>query len=114
MTGSPQEQCEVQERGLCHSLRCRALHADEASPHKAHLARGHVPAHTPGQARHLGTDDFDDITNVEGHLFGSRALEVSYCRGQAKPCRKKAMWSELGPCGQPGQSLDSEGMAEVW
>lgn len=60
----------VQERGLCHSLRCRALHADEASPHKAHLARGHVPAHTPGQARHLGADDLDDITDTEGYLFG--------------------------------------------
>jgi hypothetical protein len=71
VAGSPQEQCGVQERGLCHSLRCRALHADEASPHKAHLARGHVPAHTPGQARHLGTEDLDDITNAEGHLFGA-------------------------------------------
>lgn len=55
--------------GLSHSLRHRALHADETAPHEAHLARGHVPAHAPGQAGNLGTQDLDEVAGTEGHLF---------------------------------------------
>lgn len=55
--------------GLSHSLRHLALHADETRPHKPDLARGHVPAHAPRQARHLGAEDLDEVTALEGHLF---------------------------------------------
>lgn len=57
-------------RGSSHSLGHGALHADEAAPHKPHLARGCVSAHAPGQAGHLRPKDLDEVATLEGHLFG--------------------------------------------
>lgn len=83
-------------QGLGHSLRRLALHTDETRPHKPNLARGHVPAQAPGQARHLGAQDLDGIAAPEGHLFRPRSLVVHHRRGQARGCRKEATRSVLG------------------
>ena len=58
-------------QGLSHSLRCLALHTNEARLHKSDLAGGCMPAQAPGQAGHLGAQDLDPVTASEGHLFGS-------------------------------------------
>lgn len=65
--------------GLSHSLRHVALHADETRGHKSDLARGHMPAHEPGQAGHLDAEDLDEVPTLEGHLLGPGALVVGHC-----------------------------------
>lgn len=69
--GSPQEQGTGSGRGLSHSLRLGFLQADETRGHKAHAARGHVSAHTPGQAGHPGTEELQEVASTEGQLFGA-------------------------------------------
>lgn len=95
--------------GSQHSLGRVALHADETRLHKADLARGHVLAQEPGQAGHLGPEDLDEVTTLEGHLFGPGALVVCHRRGQANGYGRKSIWSVLGAGAEVGRRRPQPG-----
>lgn len=56
---------------------------------------------TPGQARHPGTQDLNEVAGAEAQLLGPRGLIVSQCRGWARRCGKEAS----GQHGSYGQAL---------